>query len=408
MPRVLAIDDDPIVLKIVASALAPLGYEVITAPDGEQGLRLAATARPDAIICDVMMPGMDGYEVTRHLRRDPACASIPILILTAQSQLDEKIRAFEAGADDHMVKPFDPAELTARLGVLLRRLRAVKGAPTPELPAGDEARVIALHSLRGGVGCSSLAINLALALAGLWDGQTLLMDLVSTSGQAALMLNMPLRRTWADIVPIQPDDLDWEALHTVIVQHPSGLHLLAAPTYPTQSESLTTPHVNALFRLLRPRYDYIVADLSHDFSDVVIQTLDTAEIIMLPLAPDLASVRAAVAALDTYTKLGYSPAKFQIVLNSIFERQGFGRRDIETALHAPVGLSVPFGSDRFVSAINRGSPLVYTHPEDPISALLEDQAFRLSKERHQTATPAAPKPGWQRVKKRQMASSQRK
>jgi pilus assembly protein CpaE len=405
MPRILAIDDSPIIHKIIVAALTPLGYQVVTAPDGEQGLAMVRTAHPDLVITDVMMPGIDGYEVTRRLRRDPNFAYLPILVLTSQSSLDEKIKAFEAGADDYVVKPFEPGELAARLAGLLRRGKIAQSAVSLGLSTDEPARLIVVHSLRGGVGCSSLATNLALAFAGLWDCKTMLLDLVTTSGQAALMLNMPLRRTWSDIAQIEPSKLDWTALQTIIGQHTSGLDLIAAPTSPTESESITAEHIHAIFELTQPRYDYIVVDASHDFSEVTLRALDAADIILVLLAPDLASIRSASAAIETYHKLNYAPEKFHVALNWIFQRQGFPRKDIEDALRLPIELVIPFAPERFVGAINLGSPLLYSHPEDPVAALIEDHAYRLSKERHQTIPPAAPKPGWLRVKKRLAAAS---
>ena len=400
MPRILAIDDSPIIHKIIVSALTPLGYEVITAPDGEQGLALVRSVHPDLVITDVVMPGIDGYEVTRRLRRDPGFAYLPILVLTSQSSLEEKIRAFEAGADDYVVKPFQPGELAARLAGLLRRGKIAQSAQSLGIETGEQSKLIAVHSLRGGVGCSSLAVNLAVAFAGLWEGKTLLIDLVTTSGQDALMLDMPLRRTWADIAPIAPKELDWLALESIVGQHPSGLHLIAAPTSPSDSESITNDHIQAILKLVQPRYDYVITDLGHDFGDIVLSALDAADSIQLVLAPDLASIRSAAAAVEPYTKLGYASKKIQVVLNWNFQRQGFPRKDIEEALRLPVNLILPFAPDHFVSSINVGSPLLYRYPEDSVAALIEDHAYRLSKERHQTIPPAAPKPGWQRVKKR--------
>jgi len=408
MPRILAIDDSPIIHKIITAALTPLGYQVVTALDGEQGLAMVRSTRPDLVITDVMMPGMDGYEVTRRLRRDPAFAYLPILVLTSQSSLDEKIRAFEAGADDHVVKPFEPGELAARLAVLLRRGQVAQTAQSLGATTDERARLIAVHSLRGGVGCSSLAVNTALGLAGLWDGKTILLDLVTTSGQDALMLDMPLRRTWADIAALAPNTLDWTALETIVGQHASGLHLIAAPTSPTDSEHITSAHIDAMLQLLTMRYDYIVTDLGHDFGEISLRALDAADLILLVLAPDLASIRSASAAVETYHKLGYPSERIHVVLNWTFQRQGFARKDIETALRLPVQLVLPFAPDHFVASINRGLPLLYAHPEDPVAALIEDHAYRLSKERHLTIPPSAPKLGWQRVKKRLATPAQSK
>ncbi|MBI3242069.1 MAG: response regulator [Chloroflexi bacterium] len=400
MPRALAIDDDPIVLKLTAATLTRLGYEVSTASDGVKGLVAVKTDHPDVIISDVMMPGMNGYEVTRRLRRDPEFAQTPILILTGQSELEEKLQAFEAGADDFMNKPFEPAELAARLTVLLRRSEAGKLAQSLGLTRTEEAQLVAVHSLRGGIGSSSLATNLSIGLAQLWETPTLLLDLVFSAGQIALMLDTPLKRTWGDLAGFSLDDMDFETLHTIIGQHASGLDFIAAPTLPTEAEELANEVLRAAIKLLKTHYDYVIADTAHDFSETTLTLLDAADVILVPLAPEMSSVRAAAAALDTYTRLGYSKDKIKLVLNWTFEHHGLPRKNIEAALHMPVTLVLPFASDTFVGAINRGRPLLYESPTDPIATLIEDFAFRLSKERHRAIPPAVPSAAWLRVNKR--------
>lgn len=400
MPRILSLDDEPTYHKMILHALQPLGYQVETASNGAEGLRLARTFQPDLVITDVMMPDITGYEVTRRLRRDPQFAHTPILVLTSQAELEDKIKSFEAGADDHVTKPFQPAELAARVAVLLRRAESLKVAHSQAAPQSEKARLIAVHSLRGGVGCTSFAVNLALGLAGLWERPTLLVDLVLTAGQVALMLNAPLRRTWADIARIAPEELDMETLHTISGQHETKMEYILAPTYPTEGEMLTGESLTAALQLALPHYEYIIADLPHDFSAMAVAALDAAEYILMVITPDMSSVRAAVAALDTYTKLGYKPDKIKVLLNWTFPRFGLAQDKIEAALGRPITLTIPFTPDKFVEAINLGQPLVFARPTEPISALLEDLAFHLSRERHQKFKPATPSAAWRRVYKR--------
>lgn len=406
MARILIIDDDVVIRKMVSNILAKAGYEISTAPDGIQGLKAVKTEQPNAIIADVKMPDIDGYEVTRRLRRDSRFARIPILILTGQSNLQEKLLAFESGADDHMSKPFEPTELVARLAKLLHWSEALREAQK-DLASTEQAQLIAVHSLRGGVGCSSLAVNLALGLNGLWKSPTMLLDLTLSAGQVALMLDTSLKRTWADLVRFGTQDMDIDLLNTVISQHESGLDFVAAPAYPEDAETLTSEMLTAALGVLRTHYGYIVADLSHDFNDITLPILDAAHRIILMLAPDMASVRAAAIALDTYQKLGYESDKIKLVLNWTFRRNGLARKSIEQALHAPISLVVPFAPSHFVLGINMGKPFLLTKPEDPISALLEDFAFRLSKEEHRLIPPAVPSPAWVRVNERLSARDAR-
>jgi pilus assembly protein CpaE len=133
-----------------------------------------------------------------------------------------------------------------------------------------------------------------------------------------------------------------------------------------------------------------------------------ADHILLMMGPDLPSVRAAAAALHTYNKLGYDREKIIIILNSTFEHNGLARKNIETALHTPINLVLPFDSGSFITAMNMGRAFVTTNPERPVSVSIEDLAYRLSKEKHKTASPASPSASLQRVKKRLLDSKDRK
>jgi pilus assembly protein CpaE len=405
MPRALAIDDDMIVLKMTAAALGRLGYEVSTAPDGLKGLEAVRAEHPDIVITDVMMPGIDGYEFTRRLRRDPAFAQLPVLILTAQTELEEKLKAFEAGADDYLSKPFEPAELAARLTVLLRRAERSQANQAPEVLISEKARFIAVHSLRGGVGATSLAVNIGFSLMQLWGAPTLLLDLVPAAGQIALMLNMPLKRTWADLTEYNAADIDSDLLKTIVSKHTNGLEFVAAPTYPEEAQAINSDSLHQAVSLLETHYEYIVADLSHDFTEAALAGLDPADYVLLMMAPDLPSVRAAAAAIHTYNKLGYAQEKIILILNSNFEQGGLARKNIEAALHRPVNVMLPYDSASFINGMNLGRPFVQANPDRAVSIAVEDLAFRLSKEKHQILSPTTPSASLQRVKKRQAATA---
>jgi DNA-binding response OmpR family regulator len=120
-PVVLAADDDEDILELVAFRLERSGYTVLRAKDGEEALRLALEAKPDLAVLDVMMPKLDGYELTRRLRADDATSRMPIILLTARAQDADVQAGFDAGADDYLRKPFSPQELRARVQAILGR-----------------------------------------------------------------------------------------------------------------------------------------------------------------------------------------------------------------------------------------------------------------------------------------------
>jgi pilus assembly protein CpaE len=122
-----------------------------------------------------------------------------------------------------------------------------------------------------------------------------------------------------------------------------------------------------------------------------------ANTILLVMAPEMASIRAAAIAIDTYSKLDYPKEKIKLILNWTFEHGGLAKKKIEAALQHEIALVLPFAPRHFVNAINRGKPFVFEHPNDPVSAMIEDFCFSLSKKPHRSIAPAAPSEAWHRV-----------
>jgi diguanylate cyclase (GGDEF)-like protein len=132
---VLVVDDDPDVARFVEVNLRSAGYEVTVASNGEEGLEKAVELRPDLVLLDVMMPKLDGFEVAQRLRRDPRTSSSSIIMLTAKALSSDKVLGLSSGADDYIIKPFDPVELLARVKGTLRRAREMRAlSPLTGLP----------------------------------------------------------------------------------------------------------------------------------------------------------------------------------------------------------------------------------------------------------------------------------
>ncbi|MEV4685639.1 response regulator transcription factor [Streptomyces kurssanovii] len=121
MQSILVVDDDPTVAEVVTGYLERAGFAVDRAADGPQALRLAAGRRPDLVVLDLMLPGMDGLEVCRRLRAGEQAAPVPVIMLTARGDEDDRILGLEVGADDYVTKPFSPRELVLRVESVLRR-----------------------------------------------------------------------------------------------------------------------------------------------------------------------------------------------------------------------------------------------------------------------------------------------
>lgn len=134
--RILVVDDEPDILSVLVYHLSRKGYRVTTAVNGHGALATAEAERPDLIILDLMLPGMDGYEVLQRLRLDERTSSIPVILLTARTDEEERVRGFEVGGDDYITKPFSARELTLRVEALLRRSKAEPVSATRRLAVG--------------------------------------------------------------------------------------------------------------------------------------------------------------------------------------------------------------------------------------------------------------------------------
>lgn len=372
------------------------GIRVHTAQDGVDALQQLEEHQPDLIILDVVMPQLDGHEVCRRLRRKPEFARMPVIILTAQSSQDEKVRFLDAGADDYLTKPFHAPELLARIKVLLRRAGE---RPRDGESQRIEGKVIAAYSLRGGVGVSTLAANLATGLAQLWNQPTVLVDLAPVAGHSALMLNLASHTSWSELSSVPAEEIEIDMLNKLLLPHSSGAFVLAAPSHVETGSSLSPEQLSRMLTLLNQNYHYVVLDLPDDMRSATVAGLDAAQEILAITAPDMASISTMKVMLEFFDVRHYPQTNVRLVLNQIFKRNDLERSQIESVLTRQFDLVIPFIAEA-VEAINMGAPLVVGAPNHPASAILEDYAFNASKDEHRKQTPEKPSKAWERVTRR--------
>lgn len=141
MPLILIVDDEDVILELVSFNLQKEGFDVVTASDGQEALAKVAASRPDLVVLDWMLPGIDGLEVCRHIRKNPETADIPVIMLTARGEEVDKILGLELGANDYVTKPFSPRELAARIKAHLRARKIVSE------PHREKGRVVEQEGL---------------------------------------------------------------------------------------------------------------------------------------------------------------------------------------------------------------------------------------------------------------------
>ncbi len=394
--KILIVDDDSAAVEATEDVLTVGGHQVFSANNGVDALRLAEELQPDLIFLDVKMPEMDGFEVCRRLRENPKTSRVPIIMLTGQTSVEEKVKGLEVGADDYLTKPFQRIELEARVKMLLRRTASHSVEKAEPAFSG---KTIAVYSLRGGTGVSTVATNLAAGLAQLWGCPTVLADLVPAGGQGGLMLNLLPRYTWADIADKPLSDIDGDLVGTLLTQHTSGAFLLASPRFAKIMNHLTVQQISLVLSLLSRRYHYVVLDLPHDCREATVAALKASQEVLLLLTPDLASVAALKTTLDMFEEEEVPQDHIRVVLNQVFTRNALEPKVMPGALKREVNAVIPYTPEA-VDALNLGMPLVLGAHASAAGEVIEELAFQLSAEEHRKAPPAEPSKAWQRAHRR--------
>lgn len=230
--KILIIDDDLDTLRLVGLMLQRQGYQISAATNGQQGLDKAFDEDPDLILLDIMMPDMDGYEVTRRLRANPSTMETPILMFTAKTQMNDKVIGFEVGANDYLTKPTHPSELQARVKALLARASEKKGDGASARDSGA-GFVIGVISARGGLGATTVGLNVAAGLHARTKSDVILAETLPGRGALALELGLTASRGLADLLSqTRLTDLTRDQIRESLQHHASGIKVLLASDRP--------------------------------------------------------------------------------------------------------------------------------------------------------------------------------
>jgi pilus assembly protein CpaE len=366
--KILVVDDDPDVQRTLAYTLKQEGYQVVVAGDGAEGFRLWSTESPALMLLDIMLPKLDGYQVAAKIRSEEGPnAHVPIIMLTAEREVEQKVRGLRAGADDYLIKPFHTAELLARIKSLLARFapsEALVGRP----PLG---RVHVYYGAKGGVGTTTIAINAAIALHRELGRKVALVDGNLQFGDHRVFLDLGLdRRSIVDVVTAPSIDID--LIQQILVRHDSGVDLLLAPPSPETAELVTSEHMPIILDQLRTAYDYILIDIDKKLDEINLRILDLADVIFVVMTADLSCLKNVRLVLETISNLGYEHDKVRLVLNRSNAFTGINVKNAEGALKRTIDHQVVNEYRGAISALNSGAPFMFTRADSLLGrSLLE-------------------------------------
>ena len=364
MANILVIDDDPDLRQLMRVSLGRFGHQVTVALRGEEGLELARAGGFDLVVVDVMMPDIDGYEVTRRLRTDPATRSLPILFLSARNQAADHASALEAGADEYATKPFDPATFGAKLNQLLAGAAHRAGAA---LSPGEVSVVL---GLAGGAGATTCAVNLAGALARV-GRRVCVVDLSPSSGHVALHLRVATPTTWADL-PAYPDAA---AVGKVLTRHESGIVVLASPMLPTHAGPRGYT-VRDVLDILRNYFTDIVVDAAPVLDEATCAALAVAQNVLVMCRFELGAVQTTVGTLQVLPGLVQPETKVRLVVNCASSEAGLPAAALERALGRQPDLLLPYDRQQ-AGAVSRGVPLILSDGRSPLADAMRGYVARL-------------------------------
>lgn len=359
--KILAIDDHPDTIQLIELALQRHGYEVFGALSGPEGLEIAERERPDLILLDMMMPGMDGNAVCRVIRQDSELAATPIIMFTAKSQAVDKKDSFDAGADDYITKPTRPSELLQRIEALLARdsLRAqdATDAPPQTTTIARHRDFITVIGARGGAGATTVALNIATTIASA-ETETILVDLDTRQGHAALYIGHNAGAGVQDWLAQPADALD-ETLSDYLVLIDDYLRLLPSqPSLDDEQASLQATKVKAAATVLANSGHTVVVDLGPHRGDVVNPILQQSDLVLVCLRPERAAIVGARQLLEHLHRV-IAGDKIQLLMVDYGEGTSFERTAVESYLEKSLCDVIKLNPKELTSAVTRHQPLVH-------------------------------------------------
>ena len=396
--RVLIVDD----ISETRDHLARLlGFEsdmeiVGLAESGRRAIELAIALKPDIVLMDINMPDMDGIEATEQLSAQVPSASV--VMMSVQGEADYLRRSMLAGAREFLVKPFSSDELTSSIRQIYAREREkLERFPVPlvaptVVPDVDPGQVVAVFGPKGGIGRTTIAVNLAVAAAAELGQRTALVDGSFQFGDVGVLLNLnPKNKSIADLAPDLEAGLELESIDPFLTVHSSGVKVLLAPPTPEMAELVTPVGVRKVLELLRRTNDLIIVDCSSSMTDTTLAILDQADVILTMLTLEITSIKNMRLFLEVTDQLGYESSSIKLVLNRADSTLGIRVADVEQSIGRKVDHTIVSDGRSVVYALNRGIPFFMSNREAQVSQDILRLATSLTTDERKPATEGARK-----------------
>lgn len=373
--RVVAICEAGSTQQQVTSALtAQPEFQLVEALESTEKLvRQLRAVEPDIIIIDHILGGEPTLDIIDDLALQFPQAAVVAILPTNDPIMAQRVML--AGARGFVVQPFSQINLLSvlrRMVELESRRQPFKSTSVFSLPeAIRPLRSVAVFSPRGGAGTTTVATNLAVALAEETGSKVLLFEGKLFFGHLEVMLNIRGQNNVADLVQ-HATHLDDNLIRDVISEHASGIHVLLAPSNIQIAQGIRADDLYTVFVALSRMYDYIVVDNGSSLSEVSVTMMDAVDRILLVTNPDLASLHDTSRFIQLSRSLGYAPDKILTVLNRAGVNGGVRQNDIEAVLHYQLYAQIADDPDTSLRSLNRGIPMLVRYPRSPASRSIRE------------------------------------
>ena len=313
--KILIVDDEVDTLRLIGLMLESKGFQILAASSGEKAISMAESDQPDLILLDIMMPGIDGYDVTRQLRQNKATHNIPIIIFTAKTNMDDRVQGLELGADAYLTKPISSRELLAYIkAVLARSSKSYEPILTRET-----GRMIAIMAVKGGLGVSTVTLNLAIAIHQHTNKDVLVADFRPGLGSIGLELGYNQPEGLNHLLQLEPKEITHQAIENEIFRHASGLRMLLSSSRPKDARHLAAvKQFEAIARLLPQLANYVCLDIGSGITSVTERVLGLCNTILVIIEPNPQSVTQGRFLINDLMDMGLGEGQiFCIVVNRI-------------------------------------------------------------------------------------------
>lgn len=363
--KILIVDDDVDSLKLIGLMLQRHGYEVVAANAGGQGLAKADAERPNLIILDVMMPDMNGLEVCRRLRANPNTQGIPIIMFTAKTLIDDKVKGFEAGADDYLTKPTHPAELASRVKAVLGRSAAAGGG---DKKAANKGLTVGVIGAKGGVGTTTLALNLAASVVMQGREEPIVADFRLGAGTMGLLLGYGRSQGMASVLNKPVGEINERTVEGQIVTHTSGLRALVSSTRPREMQQAVSPEAAvATLNVLRSMGSPAIVDLGTGYSAVNAALLAEVEKTIVIVEPNGVTLRTATELLNEMQNEGVGGRLSVVVVNRMQSSLQTPWPEVENALGREIKAIISAAPELAFQSMENAMPMVMLQPNAIVS-----------------------------------------